>query len=87
MTTGTTSREMMTKRAKPVLNPVKPKRRSRSSDDFPFDTMKPGDSFHYGPSRNSAIVAFVYRLASGFYKTEKDGDGWRFRLLKKLPKD
>lgn len=77
----------MTKRAKPVLEQVKPRTRSRASDDYPFDDMNPGDSFHYDGPRNSAIVAFVYRMASSFYRTEKDGDGWRFHLLKKPPKE
>lgn len=80
----------MNKRPKPVLEQVpkkpKPRKRIRASDNYPFDDMNPGDSFYYEGSRNAAIVSFVYRLASGFYETEKDGDGWRFRLLKKLPK-
>jgi hypothetical protein len=80
---------MMTRKPRPILTkPVLervPSKRSRSSDNFPFDDMVPGDSFHYDGPRNSAIVAFVYRLASGYYETKKDGDGWRFRLLKKLP--
>lgn len=75
------------KRAKPVLEKgVKPKKKTRSITEFDFESMTPGDSFYYEGSRNSAIVPFVYRVASGYYRTEKDGTGWRFYLLKKIPK-
>jgi hypothetical protein len=75
------------KRIKPVLEQgVKPKRKSRSSSDFDFENMKVGDSFFYEGSRNSAIVPFIYRFSSGAYKTEKEGNGWRFHLLKEMPK-
>jgi hypothetical protein len=74
------------KRAKPVLEQgINPKKRTRSVTEFDFENMKPGESFYYEGSRNSAIVPFVYRVASGYYRTEKDGNGWRFFLKKKLP--
>lgn len=74
------------KRSRPVLESgIKPKKKTRSVTDFDFDSMKPGDSIYYEGSRNAAIVPFVYRVASGYYRTEKDGKGWRLHLLKKLP--
>lgn len=59
---------------------------------FPFNTMKPDDSFYYEGVRGTAILAFGYYLASGRYetteevKTSDDGKevkGWRFHLTKK----
>lgn len=52
-----------------------------------FESMKPGDSFYYEGSRNSTIIRFGYHCAQGLYRTEKEGDGWRFYLLKKPKKD
>jgi len=51
-----------------------------------FDDMGPGDSFHYKGHRNSLIIKFGYYCAKGMYRTEKEGDGWRFYLLKKPKK-
>lgn len=51
-----------------------------------FDTMEPGDSRYYEGSRNGLIIKFGYWCAKGLYRTEKEGDGWRFYLLKKPKK-
>ena len=68
---------------KPRLKVDKGDKPKRKLTKYPFDKMKPGDSFHYKGSRTSAIISFGYHLADGKYKTEREDDGWRFHLLKK----
>jgi len=57
--------------------------KSKAKTAYPFEQMKPGDSFIYKGARAAAPNAFGWRLASGKYSTEavKDKPGyWRFRL-------
>ncbi len=78
---------------KKVKDPIKidkgktPKRKRRST--YPFDDMKPGDSFTYEGHRSTAAVSFGSYLAAGLYSTEPigtDGKHWRFHLIKPIPK-
>jgi len=71
----------------------KGRKRKRKLTKYRFDKMKPGDSFYYDTSRNTAIISFGSYLAEGKYRTEKEEvfdeegklvkSGWRFHLLKK----
>jgi len=58
----------------------KPKGKAKK---YPFDKMKPGDSFYYEGSRTGPIISYGYYRVQGEYKTEREGNGWRFHLLKK----
>jgi hypothetical protein len=57
-----------------------PKRKNK----WNFNEMKPGDSFYFeAASHSTAIIAFGYYLAKGKYSLKKEGNGYRFYLLKK----
>jgi hypothetical protein len=58
---------------------------------YPFDQMKPGDSFYYEGPRSGPIIVYGYRAIRGTFSTEKEvktddkGNtvtGWRFFMLK-----
>ena len=48
-----------------------------------FDKLSPGDSVYIeGMPRATIIQAFCQYLAKGKYSVRKEGDGYRFYLLK-----
>ncbi len=61
----------------------KGKEPKRKLTKYRFDQMEPGDSFYYEGSRTAPIISYGYYRVQGEYKTEKEGNGWRFHLLKK----
>jgi len=64
---------------------------------YPFDQMKPGDSFYYEGPRSGPIISFGYRAIKGLFSTEKEEtldahgkvvkSGWRFFMWKDPTKD
>lgn len=70
----------------------KPTRRVSGGIQYPFDNMKPGDSFYYEGSRSAPVIAFGYRAIKGTFSTEKEvkkdasgniiSEGWRFFMWK-----
>ena len=57
------------------------KRRSKWVSEF--EKMKPGGSFAFkDASAPSVAMAFAYWLAQGKYSIRREGDGYRFYLLK-----
>jgi hypothetical protein len=61
----------------------KPKQRSK----FDFENMKAGDSFYYEGHRSTVPLAYGGYLARGRYKTEPEGNGWRFYLKGRTKKE
>lgn len=48
-----------------------------------FGKMQPGESFHFEDVRPQAVIAsFCHFLGKGRYSVRKEGNGYRFYLIK-----